>query len=245
MTEFISFMYGFESVRIDLTKGRNAIMTIERGQSVLVQEVDDLFVQMLLPLRQQLMLTNSVETTISAIKLLKCLYWAYSMSDTSKRSLEFAVFMINLVSGWSGIDNSNLIASGMIAQLKAFAFNNSIGMLYTESYELYCVNSSNVLDTSVIAFHSNGDTVRYDFGPGSNGVWHHFVVPLFATSKSFDGTIKYLSTISNLAQSHDIKGIKDAYEASPDKNKSLWEYVMAHEYNKELLAPETKQEGNK
>ena len=235
MTEFISFRHGIESVHIDLTKGKNAIMTIERGQSVIVQEIDDLFVQMLLPLRQQLMLTNSVETTISAIKLLKCLYWAYSMSDTSKRSLEFAVFMINLVSGWSGIDNSNLIASGMIAQLKAFAFNNSIGMLYTESYELYCVNSSNVLDTSVIAFHSNGDTVRYDFGPGSNGVWHHFIVPLFASAKSFDGTIKYLSIISNLAQTHDVKGVKTAYETSPDKNKSLWQYVMAHEYNNKIF----------
>ena len=98
-------------------------------------------------------------------------------------------------------------------------------------------------DGALFYLHINNDTVRYDFGPGSNGVWHHFVVPLFATSKSFDRTIEYLSTISNLAQSHDIKGIKDAYEASPDKNKSLWEYVMAHEYNKELLAPETKQEG--
>lgn len=244
MTEFISFRYGFESVHIDLTKDRNAIMTIERDQSVLVQEVDDLFVQMLLPLRQQVMLTNYAETTISAIKLLKCLYWAYSMSDTSKRSLEFAVFMINLVSGWSGIDNSKLIASGMITQLKAFAFNNSIGMLYTESYELYCVNSSNVLDTSALLFYSNGDIVRYDFGPGSNGVWHHFIVPLFASAKSFDGTIKYLSVISNLAQTHDVKGIKAAYEAAPDKNKSLWQYVMAHEYNKELSAPETKKEGD-
>ena len=70
-------------------------------------------------------------------------------------------------------------------------------------------------------------------------------MPIFATSKSFDGTIKYLSTISNLAQSHDIKGIKDAYETSPDKNKSLWAHIMAHEYNKELLAAETKKGGNK
>ena len=218
---------GYDSVHIDLVQGRNAIMTIEDQCASFAQEIDDLFVQMLLPLRQHLM-SGDIKT-VDSIKLLNTLYWAYNMADTSRHTLEFATFMVKCVSGWSGINNVEQIAVNMAIQLKTIAFNNSVGILWTKQAELYCVNNLNITDASVIAFYTNGDVVRYDFGNRSNGVWHHFVVPIFISARTFDGTIEYLSDISNLAQTNDIKRIKVAYEAFPDgrQNKKLWEYVMA------------------
>ena len=242
MVEFISIKHGYDSVYIDFVGG-DAIMTIEHEQCSFAQEIDDLFVQMLLPLRQHLMNGDTnTSNRVAIIKLLNTLYWAYNMADTSRRTLEFATIMIKIVSGWSDINNVEQITGNMINQLKTIAFNNSVGILWTKQAELYCVNSSNITDTSVIVFFTNGDVVRYVFGDCSNGVWHHFVAPIFMSAKTFDGTIEYLSVISNLAKTEDIKGIKAAYEAFPDErqNKKLWAHVMAHDYNKELLAPETK-----